>query len=148
MDAFVLRNVMKRQTAALLACCDSLDVQDAKIAELLGTPQISPPLPDQVSQGRFYRISFFFRCSSSRDHLLLHVFVKTHVCYSLTGLGRQMTLNDACLIYLMSGFGDAAAWPGISMSPLRQWEWWWLCSSQQLPCNGPLLHSSSATHPP
>ncbi len=65
MDAFVLRNVMKRQTAALLACCDSLDDQDAKIAELLGTKHISPPGPDQASQGIFYRISFFFRCFST-----------------------------------------------------------------------------------
>ena len=80
MDAFVLRNVMKRQTAALLACCDSLDVQDAKVAELLGTPQISPPLPDQVSQGLFYRISFFFRCSSNEDHMPPRMFLsKIHV---------------------------------------------------------------------
>ena len=61
-DAFVLRNVMKRQTAALLACCDCLDEQDAKIAEVLGTKHISAPSPDQASQGVFYRISFFFRC--------------------------------------------------------------------------------------
>ncbi|CAL5222302.1 g4644 [Coccomyxa viridis] len=59
-DAFVLRNVMKRQTVALLACCNSLDKQDAKIAELLGTKHISPPAPDQASRGIFYRISFFF----------------------------------------------------------------------------------------
>lgn len=65
-DAFVLRNVMKRQTVALLACCNSLDKQDAKIAELLGTKHISPPAPDQASRGIFYRISFFFRCSFPR----------------------------------------------------------------------------------
>ena len=68
-DAFVLRNVMKRQTAALLAYCDRLDEQDAEIAKLLGTGQISPPTPDQASEGIFYRFSFFFRCSAASHHL-------------------------------------------------------------------------------
>jgi len=62
-DAFVLRNVMKRQVAALLACCDSLDEQDAKISDLLGTQQISPPPPALASKGFFYQMSFLFRYS-------------------------------------------------------------------------------------
>ena len=67
-DAFVLRNVMKRQTTALLACCDSLDKQDAKIAQQLGMKHISPPAPEQALLGIFYRYSFFFRCSSTQIH--------------------------------------------------------------------------------
>lgn len=42
-DAFVLRNVMKRQGTHLLHCCDLLDISDAKIGSLLDLPSIQAP---------------------------------------------------------------------------------------------------------
>ena len=45
-DAFVLRNVMRRQNVSLLAGGDTLNTSDAVIAALLGLPPIgAPPFP-------------------------------------------------------------------------------------------------------
>lgn len=43
-DAFVLRNVMKRQSMHLLTHCDLLDISDAKVGSLLNLPSIPAPL--------------------------------------------------------------------------------------------------------
>lgn len=59
-DAFVLRNVMKRQAAMLLARCTDLDNQDAKIGEVLHAGQISAPAPELATQSIFYSVSSFF----------------------------------------------------------------------------------------
>ena len=59
-DAFVLRNVMKRQTAMLLARCTDLDKLDAKMSEVLHAGQITAPAPELATQSIFYRVSFFF----------------------------------------------------------------------------------------
>ena len=42
-DAFVLRNVMKRQNAALLNGCDALDQGDLVTSSLLGLAPLDPP---------------------------------------------------------------------------------------------------------
>lgn len=80
MDAFVLRNVMKRQTAALLACCDALDAQDAKIGVLLCAGRIRPPAPDLASRGVFHRVSSFFSRLAS------------HICVTFAAVGVVLAL--------------------------------------------------------
>eukprot|EP00891_Asterochloris_glomerata_P003002 jgi/Astpho2/3002/Aster-03311 len=54
-NAFVLRNVMKRLNRAVLACYDSLDLQDLKLAEVLGIQNIKAPA--FVTGNMFYRMS-------------------------------------------------------------------------------------------
>lgn len=42
-DAFVLRNCMKRQNGVILQHCDKLDVMDAEVASILNVPQLGTP---------------------------------------------------------------------------------------------------------
>ena len=60
MDAFVLRNVMKRQQGALLKSCDALDALDAEISAVLGAAYVSVPPSEVTTMGLFYRVSSFF----------------------------------------------------------------------------------------
>ena len=60
MDAFVLRNVMKRQQGALLKSCDALDALDAEISAALGAAHVSLPPSEVTTMGPFYRVSSFF----------------------------------------------------------------------------------------
>ncbi|DBA73208.1 hypothetical protein WJX77_010591 [Trebouxia sp. C0004] len=65
-DAFVLRNCMKRQNAVILDHCDKLDVIDAEFAAILNLPQVATPV--------FVRPSFFGRISRSVGQWAAHIF--------------------------------------------------------------------------
>lgn len=65
-DAFVLRNCMKRQNAVILDHCDKLDVIDAEMAAILNLPQVASPA--------FVRPSFFGRISHSVGQWAAHIF--------------------------------------------------------------------------
>ncbi|KAL0045909.1 hypothetical protein WJX82_008219 [Trebouxia sp. C0006] len=65
-DAFVLRNCMKRQNAVILDHCDKLDVIDAEMAAILNLPQVATPA--------FVRPNFFGRVSHSVGQWAAHIF--------------------------------------------------------------------------
>lgn len=65
-DAFVLRNCMKRQNAVILDHCDKLDVIDAEMAAILNVPQVATPAS--------IRPSFFGRISRSVGRWAAHIF--------------------------------------------------------------------------
>jgi low-affinity ferrous iron transport protein len=96
-DAFVLRNVMARQTAALLARCDALDAQDAKLSTVLRKPHIAPPAPDLGISGPFYRVSFFFsRLAGHTAVTLAAVGVVVLLLAAATAMGWSETAQLLC----------------------------------------------------
>ena len=64
-DAFLLRNCMKRQTTIILGCCDELDKTDQEMAEALKLPQIAAP--------QFAVPSFFGRVSHQVGRCAAHI---------------------------------------------------------------------------
>ena len=96
-DAFVLRNVMKRQQGALLASCDALDALDAEISAALGAAHISLPSSDVTTMGPFYRISLFF--SRLTGHVAVtyaSVGVVILLLVSATAMGWSETAQLLC----------------------------------------------------
>lgn len=94
-DAFVLRNVMKRQTASLLAGCDRLNDSDTQIATLLSLPPIDPPPFPQG--GPVHHISVKMgRAAAHIVTVLLAVLAVIGLLITATAMGWTQTAQLLC----------------------------------------------------
>ena len=95
MDAFVLRNTMKRQTATLLAHIDAIDRQDQEMASILDIEVA--PIPTFASGNIFYHSSFSLgRLAGHIGASFLSVFVVIALLVTATAMGWSTTAQLLC----------------------------------------------------